>query len=58
MQKPSPDRIAFDKIAAICAILAAASFDYGFRIWMLAGMVIGCGWALIKDHAEEKKTEN
>ena len=38
MQKPSPNRIAFDKIAAMLAILAAASFDYGFRIWMLAGI--------------------
>ncbi len=38
MHKCNSKRILFDRFAAILAILAAASFDYGIRIWMLAGI--------------------
>lgn len=36
MHKPDPQRILFDRFAAVFAILAAASYDYGIRIWVLA----------------------
>ena len=38
MHKPDSKRILFDRFAVILAILAAASYDYGIRIWMLAGI--------------------
>ena len=36
MHKPDPKRILFDRFTAILALLAAASYDYGIRIWILA----------------------
>ena len=36
MHKPDPKRILFDRFTAILAMLAAASYDYGIRIWILA----------------------
>lgn len=41
MHKRDPKRILFDRFAAILSLLAAASFDYGIRIWMLAGIAAG-----------------
>lgn len=38
MHKTNSNRILFDRYAAILAILAAASYDYGMRIWLLAGI--------------------
>lgn len=40
MHKPSSNRILFDRFAAVLAILAAASYDYGMRIWLLAGIAV------------------
>ena len=41
MHKPDRKRIIFDRFAAIAALLAAASYDYGFRIWILAAAAAG-----------------
>ena len=42
MHKPSHKRILFDRYAAIAAILAAAAYDYGIRIWILAAAAAAC----------------
>ena len=57
--KVKEDNVAFTELTpAYVPRKSANSRKTILLIWMLAGMVIGCGWALIKDHAEEKKTEN
>lgn len=38
MHKPDPQRILFDRFAAILALLAAAVYDYGMRIAVLAAV--------------------
>lgn len=40
MHKPDPKRILFDRFAAILALLAAASYDYGIRIWILTAVAV------------------
>ena len=57
--KVKEDNVAFTELTpAYVPRKSANSRKTILLIWMLAGLVIGCGWALIKDHAESQKNEN
>ena len=54
--KVEEDNVAFTELTpAYVPRKSANSRKTVLLIWMIAGLLIGCGWALVKEHAETKK---
>ena len=57
--KVTEDNVAFTELTpAYVPRKSANSRKTVLLIWMIAGLMIGCGYALVKDHIEEKKEEH